>query len=278
MSIKKKIISVITATACACTLVSFGVSSVNAYEHSDLKVVDTYLQDELENLVWVDCENPLANFAPDTTEWLQWYNSLSAEEQLTINYWPDDAGPRTYSLSAYEEYVNNSEVANEKVSKLRESRMVTGGYELPYDPTGWENVVDRANCYAYMWNIVSRIPGDKLQPGGLAGQTFTSLTGSNIYNASKLDANVMSRTIRASSYSEVPGYREYKVALVIAPGYDYHWYRQDSDGGWSHKRGLTSVDFRDASGQYISDPYTCDRSYGYPLNYSTWCGYFIVSY
>lgn len=25
------------------------------------------------------------------------------------------------------------------------------------------------------------------------------------------------------------------VALVIAPGIDYHWYKQDSDGYWSHK-------------------------------------------
>jgi len=29
----------------------------------------------------------------------------------------------------------------------------------------------------------------------------------------------------------------FKVALVIDPGIDYHWYRQNSDGTWSHKPG-----------------------------------------
>ena len=34
----------------------------------------------------------------------------------------------------------------------------------------------------------------------------------------------------------------YKVLLVIKPGKDYHWYRQDDDGLWSHKRGDMSID------------------------------------
>lgn len=29
----------------------------------------------------------------------------------------------------------------------------------------------------------------------------------------------------------------YTVLLVIDPYNDYHWYRQEADGTWSHKRG-----------------------------------------
>ena len=29
--------------------------------------------------------------------------------------------------------------------------------------------------------------------------------------------------------------------LVIWPNRDYHWYRQDADGTWSHKPGSTKV-------------------------------------
>lgn len=33
----------------------------------------------------------------------------------------------------------------------------------------------------------------------------------------------------------------YAVLLVVSPGFDYHWYRQDADGTWSHKPGSTHV-------------------------------------
>ena len=34
---------------------------------------------------------------------------------------------------------------------------------------------------------------------------------------------------------------EYAVLLVVDPNNDYHWYRQDSDGTWSHKPGSIKV-------------------------------------
>lgn len=49
------------------------------------------------------------------------------------------------------------------------------------------------------------------------------------------------------------------VALVVdpdRPGYfgDFHWYRLDSDGKWSHKPGETRVTQYDNAGHYITDP------------------------
>jgi hypothetical protein len=66
------------------------------------------------------------------------------------------------------------------------------------------------------------------------------------------------------------------VCAVVAPdgtggSADFHWYREDSDGTWSHKPGYLAVSDRDASDKQITDPETCDRNYG-DINYSEYCG------
>ena len=50
---------------------------------------------------------------------------------------------------------------------------------------------------------------------------------------------MLQRPIPAVSIT-VPG-DGYAVLLVIWPNRDYHWYRQDADGTWSHKPGSTKV-------------------------------------
>jgi hypothetical protein len=73
-----------------------------------------------------------------------------------------------------------------------------------------------------------------------------------------------------------PGF--YLVALVSAPGEDYHWYRQDSNGLWSQKHGNAPVTNLDESGHLITNPETCNRdgtAAGMP-NYTDFCGYFYV--
>jgi hypothetical protein len=76
--------------------------------------------------------------------------------------------------------------------------------------------------------------------------------------------------------SPPPGYDS--VALAIDTGIDYHWYRQDSHGRWSHKPGNTSATDVDASGNPITNPETADRDYSVTsgFNYSVFCGYFYV--
>ena len=59
----------------------------------------------------------------------------------------------------------------------------------------------------------------------------------------------------------------YKVALVIDNGYDYHWYRQNPDGTWSHKRGDTAVTDVDASNRIIWNPDTANKYYTEGANY-----------
>jgi hypothetical protein len=68
-----------------------------------------------------------------------------------------------------------------------------------------------------------------------------------------------------------------KIALVVHPGEDYHFYRQDSDGWWSHKDGANKVKRHDAEGEPIWNPKTAARNYrprGSFLNYKDFCGFY----
>ncbi|MGH9578251.1 MAG: hypothetical protein ACRD3R_12505, partial [Terriglobales bacterium] len=62
------------------------------------------------------------------------------------------------------------------------------------------------------------------------------------------------------------------VALVIWPGVDYHWYRQDDTGCWSHKPGQTAARNTDNGGNPITDPRTCNRG-----PYTDFCTYMITT-
>jgi len=70
-----------------------------------------------------------------------------------------------------------------------------------------------------------------------------------------------------------------KIALVIDPSDDYHFYRQDPDGYWSHKPGSRPVTRLDADDVQIIDPKTAARDYtkkGGELNYTKFCDLFCV--
>lgn len=59
------------------------------------------------------------------------------------------------------------------------------------------------------------------------------------------------------------------------PDLDYHWYRQNPDGTWSHKRGWSEVTNLDAFGEIIYDPQICNRNYNM-YDYAVFVGYYAV--
>jgi len=61
------------------------------------------------------------------------------------------------------------------------------------------------------------------------------------------------------------------VALVIAPGFDFHWYRKGRNGYWSHKPGGTPVRNVDNSNHLIPDPRTANRG-----PYTDFCTFMVV--
>jgi hypothetical protein len=139
-----------------------------------------------------------------------------------------------------------------------------------YNPGAWSfppPVQLNNNCYAYANNqITNTFP----QPGRGTGHMYTLLgcTGAGaVEPAAVFDGLVPSPNFGVAL---APGSGWY-VALVIWPGNDYHWYRQDKAGCWSHKPGRTPVRNVDNSGRAISDPRTADRG-----NYTVFCSYMIA--
>ena len=84
--------------------------------------------------------------------------------------------------------------------------------------------------------------------------------------------------LKLSGFNDICPVGSSKVALVVAPGDDYHYYRQDADGWWSHKDGMNPVKRYDAKGKPIWNPKTAARDYrpkSY-LNYKDFCGFYCV--
>ena len=54
---------------------------------------------------------------------------------------------------------------------------------------------------------------------------------------------------------------------------DYHFWRQDSNGMWSHKPGTTAVVNVDSDGKLIFNPLLANRKYKF-YNYSKPCFFF----
>jgi hypothetical protein len=133
----------------------------------------------------------------------------------------------------------------------------------PYDPGKWNNdpsIRTRNNCYNY---ANDKITNTFAQPGRGSGQMFTAIDCGNVGAAAQRDGQ-----IPVSSASSTPAQGHF-IALVIWPGWDYHWYRLDSNAMWSHKPGQTPARNTDNSGRPISDPQNCDRG-----PYTVWCSYY----
>ncbi len=120
----------------------------------------------------------------------------------------------------------------------------------------------RNNCYNYGCNLQT---DTYAQPGSAGGYAPASRSCPEDSSGAKADG------LEPVHRCDPCPHCCHKVALVIWPGHDYHWYRQDSNGRWSHKpdRGLATD--RDSSGNVITDPETADRG-----PYTVFCGYFCV--
>lgn len=144
-----------------------------------------------------------------------------------------------------------------------------------YDPASWNGspIKTSTNCYAYAANDRTGHPaGGKPQPGVKCGNPAKSASCSEVGRAAQCDG----MTPAPNPPTPKPGY--YPVALVMDPGVDYHWYRLDNNGTWSHKPGHGDATNVDASGKPITNPETANRNYSGTsrVNYSQFCGYYYV--
>lgn len=148
------------------------------------------------------------------------------------------------------------------------------GGELDYNGSQWTS--SAYNCYAYSLNTKSH---GYMQPGGSDGEHRYDedyLTKTYLEYMVSLDAANYHFTFEPISKNAKCSEGCYKVALVIAPNRDYHWYRQNSDGTWSHKLASNPSQNCDAGGELIYDPEYCNRHHT-NANYSEFCGFYLVN-
>jgi hypothetical protein len=137
-----------------------------------------------------------------------------------------------------------------------------------YNPGMWNvpNVQPNNNCYNYANN---QITNTFAQPGRASGHMYKAFTCASVQPAAQSDG----LTPVANFTGNLAAGHGWYVALVIWPNADYHWYRQDNVGCWSHKPGSTAARNIDNSGHQISDPKTCDRG-----PYTVFCSYMVTKH
>ena len=136
-----------------------------------------------------------------------------------------------------------------------------------YEPAWWNDAGQRQfgnNCYNYSTNHRT---DTYAQPGRAAGQQYAALDCTAVHAAALADD-----LIDAEQENECPS-EGHLVALVIAPGFDYHWYRKGRDGHWTHKPGGTQATNLDNSGKIITNPQKADRG-----PYTMFCKFMVVKH
>lgn len=168
------------------------------------------------------------------------------------------------------------------------------GAEPAFEPGVYNN--DKAirhshNCFAYAMNVQDQakikecrekgkcrfhVPGkDKGHPefSGQMGKTCGDVVGRTM-------STVPSGYLINFATPCKKGFS--KVAMVVDQEADLHYYRQDSNGYWSHKPGARAVTNKDATGADIWDPQRASRYYPREsendtgLNYDSFCSYMCV--
>jgi len=135
-----------------------------------------------------------------------------------------------------------------------------------YEPAWWNDGGQKQygnNCYNYSTNYRS---DTFAQPGLAAGAMYATLTCSDVRAGAVADDLIA--TPKADNRCPKEGHL---VALVVAPGWDFHWYRKGRTGYWSHKPGGTQATNRDNSNNLIPDPRMADRG-----PYTDFCTFMVV--
>jgi hypothetical protein len=138
-----------------------------------------------------------------------------------------------------------------------------------YEPLWWNDgwggqKQPHNNCYNYGTNYRT---DTYAQPGRASGAMYSNPpTCANVRPAAVADGLI--DTPSANNKCPKEGHL---VALVISPGFDYHWYRKGRAGFWTHKMdGLPATDV-DNSGNLIPDPRTANRG-----SYTIFCTFMVV--
>lgn len=147
---------------------------------------------------------------------------------------------------------------------VRDAKCEKCEYEVSqYNPGFWNvpAVQPHNNCYNYARNWRT---DTFAQPGRAHGAQTGTMKCANVTTAAMADG--LKKRCDCLPVSEWP---RRLMALVIAPNWDYHWYREQRGGFWGHKPGPTAARNVDSNGALVVNPETAARG-----PYTDFCGYF----
>lgn len=184
--------------------------------------------------------------------------------------------------------------ARRSVREKHGTMLPVSGAEVPFAPEAWHvGLVQRShNCFSYALNMIEGQSVQKCAARLQGGQRSCRAvwpqprTPPDMRKArhERFQCNIMHPVLmdqlKDTGFHPVARRQacpagHYKVAFSVSAGDNYHWYRQDPDGFWSHKDGGLPVKRVDASGQPIVDPSKADRAYS-NIEYSDFCGFYCV--
>ncbi len=159
------------------------------------------------------------------------------------------------------------------------------GFEPKFAPHLYnkhKGVKEALNCFAYAFDYrrlpkkctTESCPVSFPQPGRASGYPkWSKVKGKRCPDLmGRLFGDVPD--LKATTFEKRCPSKTSKIALVVDEDEDYHFYRQDSNGYWSHKPGATDVTHIDATGRPIYDPQLASRMYpGSGLHYDQFCSY-----
>jgi hypothetical protein len=196
-----------------------------------------------------------------------------------------------------EKFTNQESVCSHKsCSDMIVDLAPTNGYEPETDLNKWnddKNIKHSHNCYSYFLNDINKELEDLCQDGECK---YINPQPGHCKEDIKVNfENTICEIFHNRILSDNPSiYVEefgnkckdgfYKGALTIDPKHQYHFYRQDKDGLWSHKDGGKAATNRDANGCLIYDPKISNKCYTSKdkdgkikkTHYSDFCNYYCI--
>ena len=191
-------------------------------------------------------------------------------------------------------------------------RNFLSGYEVDYEPKLWSDpyVEGSHNCYSYFLNRQVKAVKEKCneiclkkhksscpqkdsecsdlkpQPGDfeLIKRTGTDKDKERIYKCPNMQRKILNDNpslIPVPFNVKCPN-NHYKGAYVVDPDNTYHFYRQNKDGTYSHKPGISPISQVDSAKQKIYVPHFANRNYeeddnnDEAINYTNFCGYYCI--
>ena len=133
----------------------------------------------------------------------------------------------------------------------------------------WTGDNQTNNCYNYALGVPT---GTFLVPGEASGLAAEAMTCEDDFGKLGLVNAAINDGLRLVTSTDQCKVSEQVVALFNMPEMDFHWYRLEKGGVWTHKMGKRAPTDLDRSGRVITDLMSADHG-----QYRYFCGYFCVA-